>query len=132
MNANLRAYLLLGAVFLLGSLTGAGAMYAYGRRNVHGHFGEGRGGWNHVERRVNAMSRQLKLSPEQTTKLSSILERQREPRAKLMHETMERCGEPLRKLRQSTDGEIRGILTEEQQMQFDELLKARDRRLANP
>ena len=54
MSPNTRAYLALGAVFLLGSATGAGAMYAHGRR-AHGPFSDGFRGRTHSERRVAAL-----------------------------------------------------------------------------
>ena len=124
MTAKLRAYLILGAVFVLGVTTGAGAMYSHGR---HGqlHF-DGPHGRLHLERRVVGLTNHLKLSKDQVTQVTAILERYREPRQKLIRETMDRCGEPLRKLRATADGEIRAILTPEQQQQFDELLRSRD------
>lgn len=127
MSPNTRAYLALGAVFLLGSATGAGAMYAHGRR-AHGPFSDGFRGRTHSERRVAALHHELSLSPEQTAKVSAVLERHREERSRLMHETMERCGQPLHKLRATSDAEIREILSADQQKRFDELLRNRDRR----
>lgn len=115
MTANLRAYLVLCAVFLLGGATGAGAMLAYGRRG-HAHLEGPRG---HAERRLATLTRELKLTSEQATQLAAILERQREPRSKLMRETMQRCGDPLRKLRDVNHAEIATILTAEQKRLFE-------------
>lgn len=127
MSSTLRAYLVLGAVFVLGSLTGAASMYAHGRR-AHGPFSEGFHARTHSERRVSALNRELGLSPEQSDKVGAVLERHHSERSRLMHETIDRCGEPLRKLRATSDAEIREILSAEQQKRFDELLHNRDRR----
>ncbi len=131
MTADMRAYLILGAVFLLGTLTGGGVMYAYGRRSED-RFGDGPRGRAHIERRVGALTRQLKLTHDQASRVSAILERQREPRSRLIRETMDRCGEPVRKLRAASDAEIRALLTPEQQRPFDELVLAREKRNAGP
>jgi Spy/CpxP family protein refolding chaperone len=131
MSSNLSAYLILFLVFLLGSLTGAGAMYAYGRRGEE-RLGDGPRSQARIERRVGALSRQLALSADQVTQVTAILEGQRESRSKLMRETMDRCGEPLRKLRAASDAEIRALLNAEQQQKFDVLLRAHDQRNATP
>lgn len=127
MSPNMRAYLALGAVFLLGSATGAGAMYAHSRR-AQGMFHMR----SHSERRVAQLSHELSLSAEQSAKVTAIYDRHRDERGKLMRETMDRCGEPLRKLRASNDAEIRELLSPEQQKRFDELNRNRDRRGSLP
>lgn len=128
MNANLRAYIVLFAVFFLGGATGAGAMYAYVRRG-HVHREGPRG---HIERRVATLTRELKLSSEQASQISAILERQQEPRFMLMRETMERCGEPVRKLRDVINAEIAATLSAEQKPLFEEWVKNRARNSSIP
>jgi Spy/CpxP family protein refolding chaperone len=126
MSAKLRAYLVLGLVFLFGAATGGGAMYANARRE-RSHLYEGSRGRAHLERRLAALTQELTLSSEQSTQAAAILERQREQRVKVMHETMERCGDPLRKLRAASDAELQAILTPAQQKRFEALLQARSK-----
>jgi Spy/CpxP family protein refolding chaperone len=72
-------------------------------------------------RRLRALSRELDLSAAQEDKVRSIMQAHRAEHRRLTREMFERCGEPVRKHKETIDAEIRAVLDPQQQQRFDEL-----------
>ncbi len=119
------------AVFVLGTVTGGAAMAAfYGkqRRDV-ARLGFGPRG----ERPLLAMARRLDLSREQRESIETLFEKHGPQHRAIMQDMMAKCGEGMQKEKAQLDGEIRAILTPEQQKHFDELSsRQRERLLGSP
>ena len=124
----LKLYALVAGIFVLGAGAGGGAGYAVAERRVAHVLGEERPE-AHEARRFRALSRQLDLSDDQEAKLNGILSRHREQNRKLARAMFDECGGELRQLRQRVDGEIRGLLDEDQKRRFDKLAQKRGKRL---
>jgi len=75
-----------------------------------------------AERYVEELTRELDLSPEQRSRVESILEANHEK----ARAYWERARDEYRTLREEFRSEIRAALTAEQQQRFDELLALRD------
>jgi Spy/CpxP family protein refolding chaperone len=115
----LKAFALLLGVFLLGAATGAGVTVAYSESKLADL--ERPDGLRRRERRLDALTRVLELTPAQREAIGTILKRE-EPEVRLrMRESMERCGQSLRDHKAKVDAEIRALLTPEQQKKFDQL-----------
>jgi Spy/CpxP family protein refolding chaperone len=81
-----------------------------------------------MEERVKILKDSLKLSDEQTTKVTKILEDQREERTSAMNKNRgnrEAMQTFMQKLMKNTDEKIKAVLTEEQAKKYDNLLKDR-------
>jgi hypothetical protein len=124
MRTQLRAYGILGLVFLLGMAAGGGVMHACEQRVHRRHLME-RPDASLLEFRMAALTRRLGLSDDQATKIRAILMRRPPPPSEELRQTMARCREPIDKMRAEHDQQIRAVLSEEQQRQFDEILKQR-------
>lgn len=121
MRTHVKGYAVLAGVFLLGAVAGGGASYAY----VERHYAEmlARDDRGVDDRRLRALGRQLDLSQEQRARIREISERHRSERRELMRSVMERCGNPLAEHRQKLEGEIRAVLSPEQQRRYDSILE---------
>jgi Spy/CpxP family protein refolding chaperone len=114
----LKALAVLVGVFLLGAATGVGVTLAYSEHKL---AQLGPDGSRRNERRLDALTRVLDLTPAQREAIGAILRRQ-EPEARTrMRESMEQCGQSLRDHKLKVDAEIRALLTPEQQQRFDQL-----------
>jgi hypothetical protein len=116
---------LLLAVLLLGGVIGAGATYAYLRRQ------EGVAAGSEEARRrerLDAMTRELDLSGDQRTKIDAVLKASADERSRRFRAMVETCGEPFRQYKRQVDGEIRATLTPAQQQRFDELAAEQEKR----
>ena len=118
-RARLKIWLVLVAVFLLGSVTGAALTGLY-RSRASG------GGRDSRERamheRFEKMRQELGLTEEQTTQVRAILDETRNEYRTLREELRPRFDEPRTKAR----ARIRALLNAEQQKKFDTLVAQQD------
>lgn len=121
-----KAYGVLAGVFLLGAIAGAGTFWAVSQRQMHAFASGERRAFEH--RRLEALSRKLDLSDEQREKVRVILERHRAERDEVMRGMLERCGDPAKAHRDKLKQEIDAVLTPEQRVLHDELVRERDKR----
>ena len=96
---------------LVGGLIGLAGAASLAPHARHRHWGKGYG----QHRLMDRFSSTLHLTPEQREKVSGILEAKRQKIEALRAEIRPRFDE----IRTSTSGEIRQLLTPEQQQQFD-------------
>jgi len=125
-----KAIALLGLVFVLGAITGAGITFAHTRHEMAElSFPPG---LRPPRARMRALSRALDLTTEQQDKVKTILERHQHDRRALWDELIEKCGDSIRKQKSDVDGEIRAVLTPAQQPKFDAISKRQDDRFFRP
>jgi Spy/CpxP family protein refolding chaperone len=115
----LKALAVLVGVFLLGAATGVGVTLAYSEHRLAQQAGPD--GSRRSERRLDALTRVLDLTPAQREAVGAILKRQEPEARERMRESMEQCGQSLRDHKAKVDAEIRALLTPEQQKRFDQL-----------
>lgn len=125
--ARLKIYGMVLGIFVLGAGAGGAAGYAVASQRVAEVFGQDRPGVGDA-RRFEALSRELDLSGEQRRRVRVIMDRHREENRALTRAMVERCGDDLQNLRERVDGEIRGVLSAEQQQRFKELMEQRGQR----
>ena len=121
-RTTLKIWLVLVAVFLLGSVTGAALTGLYRSRASAGRNGRDRG--KH-EQRFEKMRQELNLTEQQATDVRTILDQTRNDYRALREELRPRFEEP--RLRART--KIRALLTVEQQKKFDALAAQQDAEL---
>lgn len=99
--------------------------------------GAGQGNFNPEQmaaRRLEQMTTQLQLTPEQRTKIEAI-QTTMAPRTKAIYDdatlSREQRREKMRPLREESDAQIRQVLTAEQQTKFDEMQAQRRARFGN-
>ena len=118
-RTNVKIWLVLLVVFLLGSVTGAALTGLYRSR-------AGAGGAEARERamheRFEKMRTELNLTDQQTTSIRAILDETRNEYRALRTELRPRFEEPRLKAR----ARIRALLTPEQQPKFDALVAQQD------
>jgi Spy/CpxP family protein refolding chaperone len=128
--AQWKAVALLSGVFLLGGVVGVGGTVAFvARERAAAHrldFGR-RGDFP-----IQALTRRLKLTDDQRSKVQAILEGHASSRRAAMQEVMARCGSSVKDEKVKLDADIRAILTPEQQTKFDELSARQQERLFAP
>jgi Spy/CpxP family protein refolding chaperone len=125
-----KAIALLGLVFVLGAITGAGVTFAHTRREMAElSFPPG---LRPPRARMRALSHALDLTSAQQDSVKAILERHQHDRRELWDELIEKCGDSIRKHKADVDGEIRAVLTPAQQPKFDALSKKQDDRFFRP
>jgi Spy/CpxP family protein refolding chaperone len=118
-----RVYIYFIVTFLLGIIVGGAGMCFYGW-----HWGRWPG---HPPRRgfVTAMARELKLSAPQVTQLDQIMDESRQK----YDAARERLEPEFDAIRRETDNRIRQILTPEQLVKFNEMVRRfEERRKAEP
>jgi Spy/CpxP family protein refolding chaperone len=119
-TAKRKAAVWVGAVFLLGGALGGVLGYVFAHK-----VSAANQPLSEPERRahrVEQLTRELSLTPEQSKQLDAILMR-RHAEARAIHEQSDAQAEQVR---QSGRQEIRGILSEEQKPKFEEWLKRMD------
>jgi len=116
-RTKLKIWLVLVAVFVLGSVTGAALTGLY-RSRAGGPDGRERA----MKERFDSMRRELKLTDEQTTAVRAILDETRNEYRALHAELRPRFEEPRQKAR----ARIRALLTPEQQQKFDAMVAQHD------
>ena len=85
-----------------------------------------------VEDRVKILKDSLKLTSEQSSKITSILEDQREEITMAMNENRDNpdsARTAVQRIMKKSDNQIKTILTEDQAQKYDEMLKARRARM---
>jgi Spy/CpxP family protein refolding chaperone len=118
-----KSYAALVAVFVLGTIVGAGASHAHAQRRYARLLGDRP---EFLEtRRLGALSRHLDLDDAQRERMRAIIERHADERRQLTRDVFERCGAPLRAQQAATDVEIRAVLRPAQQPRFDAIAKER-------
>ena len=115
----IKALAVLVGVFLLGAATGVGVTLAHSERKL-AQFAEPDGS-RRSQRRLDALTRVLELTPAQREAVGAILKREEPEVRARMRDSMERCGQSLRDYKAKVDAEIRSLLTPEQQKKFDQL-----------
>jgi Spy/CpxP family protein refolding chaperone len=113
-----RAALLLGAVFLGGVLAGSGGLVLAHRAGLLA----APGGRRSTEAYLHRLTGDLKLTAQQQDSVRGILERYRPAMDSLRQDVDARFSA----LRASIRGEIKGVLTPEQQQRYDELTQRMD------
>jgi len=114
-----------GGVFLLGAATGVGVTLAYSQHKL-AELAEPDGS-RRSQRRLDALTRVLELTPAQREAVGAILKREEPEVRARMRDSMERCGQSLRDYKAKIDAEIRSLLTPEQQKKFDSWQPSRPR-----
>jgi Spy/CpxP family protein refolding chaperone len=111
-----RAYLYFALTFLLGAVVGGAGFFFFGWYTGHWHRGFNK------DRVVRHMSRDLKLSPAQTEQLSGIMDDSMQKFRALREQ-----GKPqFDALQAETRDRIRQILTPEQVIRFNEMVRRLD------
>ena len=118
-RTTLKIWLVLVAVFLLGSVTGAALTGLYRSRASAGRSGRDRG--KH-EQRFEKMRQELSLTDQQAADVRTILDQTRNDYRALREELRPRFEEPRLKARTK----IRALLNAEQQKKFDALVAQQD------
>ena len=118
-KTTLKIWLVLVAVFVLGSITGAALTGLYRSRASNGREGRERG--KH-EQRFEKMRQELNLTDQQATDVRTILDQTKNEYRTLREELRPRFEEP--RLRART--KIRALLNGEQQKKFDALVAQQD------
>ena len=118
-RTRLKIWLVLVAVFVLGSVTGAALTGLY-RSRASGDRPEARERAMHE--RFERMRQQLNLTDQQTTAVRAILDETRNEYRALKTELRPRFEEPRQKAR----ARIRALLTPEQQQKFDAMVVQQD------
>jgi len=118
-RTTLKIWLVLVAVFLLGSVTGAALTGLYRSRASGGREARERG--KH-EQRFEKIRQELGLTDQQATDVRTILDQTRNEYRSLREELRPRFEEPRMRARTK----IRGLLNAEQQKKFDALVAQQD------
>jgi Spy/CpxP family protein refolding chaperone len=118
-RTTLKIWLVLVAVFLLGSVTGAALTGLYRSRASGGREGRERG--KH-EQRFEKIKQELSLTDQQATDVRTILDQTRNEYRALREEMRPRFEEPRMRARTK----IRALLNAEQQKKFDALVAQQD------
>lgn len=118
-RTTLKIWMVLIAVFLLGSVTGAAVTGLYRSRASAGRNGRDRG--KH-EQRFEKMRQELSLTDQQAADLRTILDQTRNEYRALREELRPRFEEPRMRARTK----IRALLNAEQQTKFDALVAQQD------
>jgi Spy/CpxP family protein refolding chaperone len=125
--SKLKIYGIVLGIFVLGAGAGGAAGYAVASKRIAEVLGNERPE-AHEERRFEALAKELDLTREQRKKVRSIMERHRDENRQATKAVFEKCGTELQDLRSRVDTEIRGVLSEEQQKRFGELMEKRGKR----
>jgi Spy/CpxP family protein refolding chaperone len=120
-GAKRKAALWVGAVFLLGALLGGVLGYLFAHRPVNA-ANTPLSEPERRARRVEQLTHELSLSPQQAQQLDAIL-LQRHTEAKAIHD---QADTQMEQLREKGRGQVRAILTPEQLPKFEEFLKRMD------
>jgi Spy/CpxP family protein refolding chaperone len=127
LKPKLKAYLVVAGIFLLGTISGAGAGYALAQRQVAELMDDP----SHEklrERRLAGLARKLDLSDDQFSRVRAIVEAHKGERNQNMRQIFERCGPELRASRAKLDNAIKAVLDDTQKQRFDQLIERRRQR----
>jgi len=113
-----RAYLYFALTFLLGAIIGGTCVYYYAWSAGHWHRPFNRSSF------VSHLKRDLNLSDAQTQQLGQIIEGS----TKKFNSAQQQASSQLNAIRQETRSAIRQILSPQQSVQFDQLVRRWDER----
>ena len=119
-----RGYAIVLGTFVLGGLCGAGVGYSVSQRSLGALLSEDRSEARDL-RRLEAFTRELDLSADQREQVRRIVERHRPERDRETRRMFDECGQPLLRVKDAMDAEIRATLTPDQQHRFDEMRERR-------
>lgn len=125
--SKLKIYGIVLGIFVLGAGAGGAAGYAVASKRIAEVLGDERPE-AHEERRFEALAKELDLTREQRKQVRSIMDRHRDETRLATKAVFEKCGAELQDLRSRVDTEIRGVLNQEQQKRFGELMEKRGKR----
>jgi len=111
-------------VFALGLLVGGAGSRIMMQRQIKKIFRDPPAMFN--ARRLGALSRRLDLNDAERANVAAVMAKYSEQRRTLNREIMDRCGAPLRAQKAQMDAEIRAVLTPEQRVRYDKLVKDSD------
>ena len=119
-----------------GDQNGPPPMQGSGEQGEHmGHGGHGaRGGRMDPDKQVKMLSEKLNLTPDQQTKVKSILSDQHSQMQSLMQDqsmSREDKRAKFEQMRSDSDSKIRAVLTGDQQQKFDAMQKEREQHMAS-
>jgi len=120
-SAKRKAALWVGAVFLLGAALGGVLGYVFAHHSVSA-ANQPQSEPERRAHRVEQLTRELSLTPEQAKQLDAIL-LQRHTQARVLHEQLDA---QVDQVRQMGRNEIRAILSPEQKPKFEEFLRRTD------
>lgn len=126
-SSQLKIYAIVAGIFVLGASAGGAAGYAVASQRLAAVLGDERPDALNA-RRFEALSSELELTGEQRQQVRAIMERHKGENRRLTRALFEKCGDELEELRSQVDGEIRGVLNEQQQQRFGELMEKRKHR----
>ncbi len=126
MGPRRRGYLILLGVFLLGALSGGSMAYAWWQRSFATLIAEEPSEARDL-RRLRAFAHELELDEDQQEAVRQIVEKFRPERERRARRMFDGCGQPLLRLKDEMDSEIRKVLRTDQQPRFDELRQRRRR-----
>lgn len=124
MRTELKAYLVIGAVFAFGAVAGGAGAYAWSQRHYADLLRDDAPDVRE-NRRFGALVRQLDLTPEQQTKVHEIMRRHAQQRREAMRAVFDKCGGELLRARAEIDTDIRAVLTDTQRERYDRLMQER-------
>lgn len=127
MSSKLKIYGIVLGIFVLGASAGGATGYAVASKRVAEVLADDRPE-AHDARRFEAIARELDLTKEQRKQVRQIMDRHRSEHREATKEVFEKCGDELQKVRERVDGEIRAVLSPEQQQRFKELMDKRGKR----
>lgn len=119
-----RGYAIVLGTFVLGGLCGAGVGYAVSQRSLSALVSEDRSEARDL-RRLEAFTRELDLTSDQQERVRRIVERHRPERDRQTRRMFDECGQPLLRVKEAMDAEIRTLLTPDQQRRFDAMRERR-------
>lgn len=122
-----KAYAALAAAFVLGGVCSVAGYHALVQRDYARLFGGDREAFE--ARRIEAMTRELGLSSEQSASVREIFRRHAPERQRLMQATMSQCGAPMAEHRARIDAEVRALLSPEQRPRFEVMRAEHQRRM---
>lgn len=119
-----RGYAIVFGTFLLGGLCGGGVGYAVSQWSLSALLSEDRGEARDA-RRLEAFTRELELTSDQRERVRVIVERHRPERERQIRRMFDECGQPMLRVKEAMDAEIRALLTPDQRRRFDAMLERR-------
>ena len=119
-----RAYAIVLGTFVLGGLCGSGVGYAVSQRSLSALLSEDRSEAREL-RRLEAFTRELDLGDDQREQVRRIVERHRPERDRQMRRMFDECGQPMMRVKDAMDAEIRALLRPDQQGRFDAMRERR-------
>jgi Spy/CpxP family protein refolding chaperone len=120
-KTELKAYLLMAGIFVLGGVVGAAGAWGYAQHHYAELMRDDAPDVREL-RRFGALVRELDLSVEQQEKIRAIMARHAQVRRDAMRAVFDKCGADLARTRSELDAQIRQVLTPAQAQAYDRLV----------